>query len=265
LSGFYKTIVRLFKYIRRFFLRSFIKIIPSCNSISVFKAVVIAPHPDDETFACGGLIALCKAVDVQVSVIFLTKGEASHRHCCQISPDEVAFVRKELAVKSGKILGLGTKDMYWLGIPDGKIPHPGEPSFLKAAETLSKLFQKIKPSQIFSPHYLDCWPDHEAAAKLVNFVLTHYDRQYDLYYYPVWMWQELPIRSFMKLLKTRTIRINIRSVLNLKQLAIECYLSETNPQCGKTFIGDLPRDFVRSFQFNHEVFFKPDHPGTIKE
>ena len=40
--------------------------------------LVIAPHPDDESLACGGLIALLKAQKQEVYILYMTNGEASH-------------------------------------------------------------------------------------------------------------------------------------------------------------------------------------------
>ena len=40
---------------------------------------VVAPHPDDESIGCGGLIALWSAAGRPVQVVFLTKGESGSR------------------------------------------------------------------------------------------------------------------------------------------------------------------------------------------
>src|SRR5690349_14548383 len=40
--------------------------------------VVIAPHQDDETLACGGVIARKRSEGLPVHVIFITDGSASH-------------------------------------------------------------------------------------------------------------------------------------------------------------------------------------------
>src|SRR5690606_38092378 len=40
--------------------------------------LVIAPHPDDETLGCGGVIALATCRNVRVHTVFVTDGGASH-------------------------------------------------------------------------------------------------------------------------------------------------------------------------------------------
>src|SRR5580704_16937481 len=42
--------------------------------------LVLAPHPDDESLGCGGLIADCQARGQPVYVLILTDGAGSHRN-----------------------------------------------------------------------------------------------------------------------------------------------------------------------------------------
>ena len=39
------------------------------------QPLIIAPHPDDEVFGCGGLIALWAAQGIKAQVVVLTSGE----------------------------------------------------------------------------------------------------------------------------------------------------------------------------------------------
>ena len=38
--------------------------------------LIAAPHPDDETLGCGGLIALCADLSIPVTVLAMTSGDA---------------------------------------------------------------------------------------------------------------------------------------------------------------------------------------------
>src|ERR1700731_2508358 len=40
--------------------------------------VVVAPHPDDETLGCGGLIALASQLGRNIQVVFISDGVGSH-------------------------------------------------------------------------------------------------------------------------------------------------------------------------------------------
>lgn len=240
-------------------MRKFIETISSNSSLSNGNVAIIAPHPDDETFACGGLVAQKRAMNSNVTVIFFTNGEAAHRSCCNAATENIGHVRRQLAIESGKILGLEPENMFWLGLPDGRIPINNDDAFKPAVEKLAELFLTIKPYEIYAPHFLDCWPDHEAANEIVHAALKNYAYPYEIYYYPVWMWHNLRFRTFLKLLKTKAIRLDIGSVLNKKSTAIQHYLSKRVPVCGKPYCGNLPKGFVEHFQYPYEIFFKSEN------
>jgi len=245
--------------VRRLIISAAIRSLAKPAGISASSLLIIAPHPDDEVLACGGLIALKNTKNARVSVVFLTEGEASHKGCCNASSDKVAFARRQLAVESGKILGLKTEDMFWLGLPDGNIPDRKEVGFKQTLKRLAKLIDEVKPCEIYVPHYHDCWPDHEAASTVARFALREINSDCDLFYYPVWIWHNLRIRSLPELLKTKIVCINIGPVLDKKKAAVEHYLSALNPDCGKPFCGILPQGFVNHFQYDYEIFFKSDN------
>jgi N-acetylglucosamine malate deacetylase 1 len=242
--------------VRRLLISSTIRFLAQPAEISARSLLVVAPHPDDETFACGGLIALKESIGSKVFVIFLTDGEASHKNCCNISTKEVGHVRRELAMESGRILGVDSENMFWFGLPDGKIPKRGDGAFNAAIEKLAELILAIKPFEIYAPHLLDCWPDHEAANEIVRTALKNYIYPYELYYYPIWMWRNLSLRLLPELLKTKIIRIEIGSVLEKKKAAIAHYLSTLSPDCGEPFCGNLPQGIVDHFQYDYEISFK---------
>jgi LmbE family N-acetylglucosaminyl deacetylase len=242
--------------VRRWLIGVAIRYLAQPAEVSADSLLVIAPHPDDETFACGGVILQKKAMNANVSVIFFTDGEASHRNCCSVSLHEVRQIRRQLAVKAGNLLGLKPEDMFWLGLPDGRIPKNGDDAFNPAIEKLAELFLTIKPDEIYAPHFLDCWPDHEAANEIVLSVLKNYLHPYELYYYPVWMWHNLRFHAFLKLLRTDAIRLDISTVMDKKAAAVKHYLSKEVSGCNKPYCGNLPEGFVEYFQYPYEIFFK---------
>ena len=64
------------------------------------RALVLAPHPDDETLGCGGTIRLLLVANKRVKVVFLTSGEqADHSH----NNTDYAVLREK---EAGKALGL---------------------------------------------------------------------------------------------------------------------------------------------------------------
>lgn len=76
--------------------------------------VVIAPHPDDETLGCGGILAWAARRDVLRHVVFLTNGEQSHPGASQ----DVASIRRHEAITASAHLGLAPTQLSFLGLPD---------------------------------------------------------------------------------------------------------------------------------------------------
>lgn len=75
----------------------------------ISKAVVIAPHPDDETLGCGGTIAKLISDGIEVSIIVVSG------HLPPLYPKESFLITLEEAKKAFQILGVKTYE--FLEIP----------------------------------------------------------------------------------------------------------------------------------------------------
>lgn len=80
------------------------------------SVLAVVAHPDDESFALGAVLAGFAAAGVQVSVLCLTRGEASTLH--GVAGDLVALRAHELAA-AAEALGLDRVEL--LGYPDGQL------------------------------------------------------------------------------------------------------------------------------------------------
>lgn len=225
-------------------------------NVSCDATLVIAPHPDDEVFGCGGLIALKLHQGADVDVIFLTNGEGAHRGCCSTSAQDVGYRRKKLAVASAAVLGLQVNRLHWFELPDGAIPRKEHGGFSEAANNLAVLLKKIAPRELYLSHPADVWPDHEASAALVVAARDISGLNCRSFFYPVWMLYGLRIRSLLSILRGRVFCLDISTVADRKQMAIKTYLESTNPSCGKPDCGVLPESFVQLFLGSEELFFE---------
>ena len=68
--------------------------------------LVLAPHPDDESLGCGGLIAEHHARGHDVHVLVLTDGTGSHPHSREYPPTRLAALRMGEARDAIRALGL---------------------------------------------------------------------------------------------------------------------------------------------------------------
>ena len=84
--------------------------------------LVLAPHPDDESLGCGGLIAAALAAGRRLGVVFLSDGAASHPG----HPAAALRAMREAEARAA-LTRLGAPDgaARFLGLPDSRVPDRG--------------------------------------------------------------------------------------------------------------------------------------------
>lgn len=118
------------------------------------RALIVAPHPDDEVIGCGGLIAALRSRGRQVRVVVVTDGSAGGDE----SPTLVATREREL--RAGLAI-LDVDDIQMLGIPDRAVAEH-ESALARAVEETVASWQ---PDLIVIPSPLEVHPDHAAVAR----------------------------------------------------------------------------------------------------
>jgi len=116
------------------------------------RALILAPHPDDETLGCGGTIALYSG-KIVFTVIALSNGEAIN-----LPEGNKADLRKKELRDAMEILGV--RDIIFLNIPDGKFKEHRD----EIKKKISEIFLLKEPQIVFSPSPLDLHPDHRETA-----------------------------------------------------------------------------------------------------
>ena len=117
--------------------------------------LAIFPHPDDETFSAGGLLAAAAARGVPVTVISATRGEAGGSAIPGLDgPDRLGAVREQELREA--MQALGVSDIRFLGYRDSGI-EPGSsanPSCLTqiepavVAEDLASAIREVRPATV---------------------------------------------------------------------------------------------------------------------
>lgn len=137
------------------------------------RVLIIAPHPDDEAVAAGGLIQQTLAGGGTVRVAFLTDGErnpwpqrAMLRKWRITAADRAAWaaLRRREAVASLVALGAGEADAAFLGFPDSTLGVMAAAGDVRATEALTAIASAFDPTLIVSPSALDLHADHRAGA-----------------------------------------------------------------------------------------------------
>jgi LmbE family N-acetylglucosaminyl deacetylase len=186
------------------------------------RAMILAPHPDDESLGCGGLIAgLCRQAQPPV-VVILTDGAASHPGSRRYPPPRLRQLRAGEARAAVALLGLPPGNLVFLDHPDTKLPASGE-AFIAAAEAVAALARRLGCTVIIGPWRHDPHCDHEAGAAIAEHVAHLTGAR--LLFYPVWGWL---LASEVKLPVARITgwRLDIAAHLALKQQAIATHASQ---------------------------------------
>ena len=217
-------------------------------------ALIVAPHPDDETFGCGGLIKLKRAAGVPVRIVILTDGEAVASGLGERTETVIAARRLE-ALNACQRLGVEANSVRWLHLPDGKLPHPGQSGIDEAARALLAELIVFAPGEIYCPHLLDVHPDHIAATRITQQALRLWSRPCAVFYYPVWMWYHASSGLRKRLSCTGAWLLDVSAVQFDKEKAMAAYLDAPKTSQGNPYCGRLPRSFLRNFRRKYEVYF----------
>jgi LmbE family N-acetylglucosaminyl deacetylase len=122
------------------------------------RVLVIAPHPDDETIAAGGLIAGSVAAGAAVALLLVTDG--NRRGLGALRAGEL-----DRAVDA---LGLGRRHVVRLGYRDGFLAR--DVTLERLAGVLQQHVEAFQPTWVVAPHPRDRHLDHrligEAAERL---------------------------------------------------------------------------------------------------
>lgn len=145
------------------------------------RLVVVAPHPDDEVLACGGLLAAHVERGGKVAIIGVTDGEASHGDDPRWPPGPLGLARRGERVKGLAQLGVDAEAVTRIGIRDGEVTRQHR----LLHHSLTAL---LRPDDVvITTWQLDGHPDHEACGRVVGSVCAALGcTQLQA---PVWMWQ----------------------------------------------------------------------------
>jgi LmbE family N-acetylglucosaminyl deacetylase len=131
------------------------------------KVLVLAPHPDDETFGCGGTVRMLIESGKTVKIVFLTsgdKGDPEHPFAAKKhSKDHItdySLMREKESAKALKVLGVS--DYQFLRFPDRELHAHFEDVF----ECIRAITAEYLPDTVYSPSMIELNPDHRTTAEL---------------------------------------------------------------------------------------------------
>jgi LmbE family N-acetylglucosaminyl deacetylase len=229
-------------------------------------------HPDDETLACGGTLALCARGGTEVTIYSATAGQAGGPQ-----PARSAAARERLAATRTTELHqaaarLGAARVVVGPFRDGFLPHV-EPALLEAE--LARLLEETAPDVVvtFGRDGLYWHPDHVALGERTAAVLRA-RRGVALYFVlfpreamsrlvravqdrvpdaPASVWG-IPAQAFGLRAAEPTHVVDVREAAEVKLEALRCHRSQLPPGHPLAHLdAGLVRDFLGEEWFRHEA------------
>lgn len=171
------------------------------------RVLIVAPHPDDETLCCAGVMQRVARAGGSVSVVWLTSGDAARMTLLLIEHTLLGDALKARALGERRmaearaataLLGVRPAQQVFLGYPDGgllalmsanrnsaytspttgaaAVPYADAAAFRHSytgaslERDLTDTVQRLRPTLILAPSPLDAHPDHRAAGLLASAV-----------------------------------------------------------------------------------------------
>jgi LmbE family N-acetylglucosaminyl deacetylase len=191
------------------------------------RALVIAPHPDDEVLGIGGLLAQLARIEAEILIIALTEGEASHPGSTRWPPLLLAEQRDMERSRALQLLGVDNARVVRAKQCDGAL-HAQED---EVAALLSRYIGS--DDVVFVPWRSDGHPDHEAAGRAAMHRTSKCGAK--LVEVPIWMWHWAAPEDG-RVPWSRARRVFLDSALHArKQSAVAAYSSqiEADPSTGR--------------------------------
>ena len=175
------------------------------------RVLIIAPHPDDESIGCAGVIQQAKSAGAKVRVLYMTNGDCNQVAFMVYEKRVTMFkgefihmgqVRRTEAENAMESLGLDKKDLVFLGYPDfgtftifrdywrtnkpfkslltrvTSVPYKNNLSYgapyvgESILNDVKNVLLEFKPNKIFVSHPADVNGDHKAAYLFLQVALA---------------------------------------------------------------------------------------------
>lgn len=133
--------------------------VPAIDLPRVRRALVVAPHPDDEVLGAGGLVQRLLATSVDIQVLAVSDGEGSHPRPPAVRAVDLAGLRAAEVVTAFGHLGWDRPEVTRLGLPDGHVAE-------YKVNVDRAIRARLEPGDLcVAPWAHDGHPDHDAVGR----------------------------------------------------------------------------------------------------
>ena len=177
-------------------------------------ALILSPHPDDESLGCGGLIASAPRA---IHLAIVTDGAGLPG----AAPTLAARRQAETLAATGS-LGLPASHVHFWNVRDGAAPHSGRAARL-LADKAAALATQLGARTILTTWNYDPHPDHVATYRYAQQAARQLGTA--LFAYPVWAWM-LPGRTLLPNLHPAGVNLRLGSLIERKRHAVQQHRSQ---------------------------------------
>lgn len=221
--------------------------------LSLGRVVVISPHQDDETIACGALLATLAAAKKTPQVVFVTDGANSHQGHPTFNPSALVALRRSEALTALAALGLSGAQMHELGAPDGEMQAfaAGRGTYFSAK--LASLLDGLEPDTVLIPFCQEGTLDHEAVNALCLEALALTVRKPAVLQFVVWAkWSDRG-RKLLLNVPEKLYYLPLGEHAAVKNKALDAHASQVHPSPPWNF-SVLEERFVELARVDAELF-----------
>ena len=211
---------------------------PALDPLSACRVLVVAPHPDDETLGCGGLIARLIGRGSIVHTVFLTDGGASHRGSPTWPRARLAALREREAIEALAALGAGDSPRTFLRLPDAAMPAEGSAAWAAARDTIAAIVSELRPDLAILPWRRDPHCDHRDGFRLADAALREANVDPPILEYAIWLDELGAAGDFPAAGEVQEVRVDIAAASASKRRALAAHRSQTTD-----LIDDDPQAF----------------------
>lgn len=218
------------------------------------KILIVAPHPDDETLGCGGLISLASKTGAEFYVVFVTDGAGSHRNSVDWPPARLAAQREKEACHALACLGIADAKRHFLRLPDANMPVPETAPWQRAVDVIGQIAESFLPDLVILPWRRDPHCDHRASWVLAQRALAQAALSPDILEYAIWLDEIGSPEDRPSANEAELVGLYVGDVLTRKRAAIAAHLSQTT---------DLIADDPSGFQLSAQTIARLTQPTEV--
>lgn len=202
------------------------------------KVLVIAPHPDDETLGCGGVIALLAHQRSEFYIVFVTDGGASHPRSIAWPRQRLTRRREAEATEALRRLGATHASRRFLRLSDAAMPEPNSAEWDAALSELAGIIKNFQPDLALLPWRRDPHCDHRNSWQLTHAALRRIGARPVVLEYAIWLDELGTPEDQPRPEEACRVAYDISNVLIAKRAAIAAHVSQTT-----SLINDDPTGF----------------------